>query len=69
MVFGVGKGVLFREVSSLKSGKSVLFREVSSVQECPHTERFDCSIYNQDSTVMMMSITVLYRSSRREQFG
>ena len=24
--------------------KAVLFREVSSVQECPHTERFHCSI-------------------------
>ena len=30
MVLGVGKGVL---------GKGVLFREVSSVQECPHRER------------------------------
>ena len=50
---GVGKGVLFREVSSFQRlkewyilgvEKAVLFREVSSVQECPHTERFDCSI-------------------------
>ena len=30
VVLGVGKGVL---------GKGVLFREVSSVQECPHRER------------------------------
>ena len=40
MVLGVGKGVLFREVSSVQRlarvvlgvGKGVLFREVSSVQ-------------------------------------
>ena len=42
VVLGVGKGVLFREVSSevarvvLGVGKGILFREVCSVQECPH---------------------------------
>ena len=41
VVLGVGKGVLFREVSSFrnacKSG-TVLFRQVSSVQGCPYRE-------------------------------
>ena len=27
-------------------GKGVLFREVSSVQECPHRERFHCIMYH-----------------------
>ena len=43
-ILGVGKGVLFREVSSVQRlarvvlgvGKGVLFREVSSVQEWFH---------------------------------
>ena len=52
VVLGVGKCVLFSEVSSVQRlqewyilgvGKCVLFREVfissSSVQECPHRER------------------------------
>ena len=43
-MLGVGKGVLFREVSSVQrlkewystwGGKGVLFSEVSSDQECP----------------------------------
>ena len=47
MALGVGKGVLFREVSSVqecphktcKSGKCTLgVGKVSSVQECPHRE-------------------------------
>ena len=45
VVLGVGKGVLFREVSSSEVemhavgvGKGVLFREVFSVQMCPYRE-------------------------------
>ena len=54
VVLGVGKDVLFREVSSVQRlqcvqewyilgvGKDVLFREVSSVQEWPYREGFRC---------------------------
>ena len=39
VVLAVGKGACTQEWYILGVGKGVLFREVSSVQECPHRER------------------------------
>ena len=33
-------------------GKGVLFREVSSVQECPHRERFHCGVFPSNDVIM-----------------
>ena len=53
VVLGVGKGVL---------GKGVLFREVSSVQECPHRERerFHCSACWK--TTLTLCVFMIWRS-------
>ena len=59
MVLGVGKGVLFREVSTF--GR-VLVSEVCSVQGCPH---FAGVLIKMHSWMACYSVNVFLRSLRR----